>query len=791
MNTRSLRIALFASAATAVFAINSAAAKSDAPAVAKVDAVPATAAPVPQADTPQSSEPDIVVTATKTSERLKDVPASIAVVTATDLSKEGSVRFTDYASRVPGLSLTTARTGNTQIVLRGITTGAAQPGSTTGFYIDEAPVGSVNAYTGGNGITPDLDPSDLAQIEVLKGPQGTLYGAGAVGGLLKFTTATPSLDKLQGALSGGINAVAGGGVGYSARGMINIPLATDQLAFHASGFYRYDPGYVDNINPLIGMKDVNFARIRGGRAVLSMKLGPAIRVDLSAIGQDTTSNGTNTVDIDAKTLKPIYGDLKQSRFVREQGFARLRLYNATVKADLAPNIDFVSSTTYQRIFYREIGDGTRSYGSLFGTLALVPDLGVRVNTIKHTDRWSEEARVSARDVGGLLDLQAGFYWTHENDINRIPNIDTFSTTTGNAIPKITIGLPPAILALLGLPGSLFGASSPYGIAIAKIDSSYEEYSVFGNARLHIGSKFDILGGIRYSHDKQVYDQDYRGLLISVSTANASSVLAAKGGEKANVTTWMISPRFKASDNLMIYGRAATGYRPGGPNPAPPTGNIPLTFQPDKLTQYEVGFKAQTSNRKLSLDAALFTTDWNNIQIQTSAGGFNYLVNGGKARSQGGEATLRFQPVNGLTLGANVGYTDAKLTTPAPAAGGVKGDRLPYVPHWAGSLTADYTAPLGGDTKLVLGAAANYTGDRTSDYSKKFPKHLPAYTTFDLRAGISIDRLSLTAFVKNLTDRREILVTGAEGLSPSNTAGQLYLAGINQPRTIGAEASIKF
>ena len=716
-----------------------------------------------QTVTPESDavrDGDIVVTATKRSERLQDVPASVSVVAATDLSKEGVVRFADYASRVPGLTLTSGRTGITQVTLRGITTGASQPGSTTGYYIDEAPVGSVNAYTGGNAITPDLDPTDLSQIEVLKGPQGTLYGAGAVGGLLKFNTASPDLDDFQLRASAGMTAAAHGDIGFSARGLVNIPLATDELALRVSGFYRRDAGYIDNINPRIGKADVNEAKVRGGRAVLSMRFGPDVSLNISALAQDTTTDGTNTVDVDAATLKPIYGSREQNRFIRERGFMRLRLYNATLRADLGA-VDLVSSTTYQRIYFRELSDGTRGYGAALGPLFGLSDLGVRLNTIKHTKRWSEEARASATGLaGGLLDLQAGFYWTHESSINRIPNIDTFSTTTGAAYP-----LPP--------------------LAIAKIDSSYEEYSFFGNARLYLGDKFDILGGIRFSHDKQKYLQDYQGLIVGPR-------LVVPGEASGNITTWMVSPRFRPSDNLTIYGRVATGYRPGGPNPAPPTGNIPLTFEPDKLTQYEIGLKAQTADRSVTVDTALFHTDWNNVQIQTSGGGFNYLVNGGSVRSQGGEATIRYQPVTGLSLTANAAYTNAKLTANAPAAGGLKGDRLPYVPRFAGSLSAEHSAPLGGSSaELTLGARLNYVGSRVSDYANRFPKRLPDYATLDLRAGIAFERWSLSAFVRNVTDKRAIVVAGQQGLAPSATPGAFYSASIIQPRTIGAEAALRF
>jgi len=723
---------------------------------------------------------EIIVTATKRNERLQDVPAAVSVVTADALLEQGARNFADYATQVPGLSLTTARQGVTQVVIRGITTGAAQPGSTTAFYIDEAPVGSVNAYTGGNAITPDLDPSDLAQVEVLKGPQGTLYGAGAVGGLLKFTTVTPRLSEFEGRIAGGVTGVGGSSdIGYSARAMVNIPLATDQLALHASGFYRFDPGYIDNVNPRIAERDVNGARVRGGRAVLSMQFTPDVSLDVSALLQDTSTNGSNAIDVDAATLEPIYGDLKQDRSAREEGLTRLRLYNATLRADLG-GIDLVSSTTYQTILNRDYSDARRSFvpfyqliGGLLGPVLgfTVPaDLGMLVRTTKRTERWSEELRASTTGIGDMLDLQAGFYWTHEDDSNRLA-IDNFSQTTG----------------------------APYALpafATASILSTYEEYSFFGNARLYFGEKFDVLGGIRVAHDDQDYAQDYRGLLILASAG--APALIATGTESATVTTWMVSPRFRPTPDTTFYGRVATGYRPGGPNPAPPTGNIPNTFAPDRLTQYEVGFKGQTGDGSLSGEVALFYTDWNKIQIQTSAGGFNFIVNSaGGARSKGAEATVRYTPVPALNFTLNAAYTDATLNGNAPAAGGLDGDRLPYVPRWSGSLLADYSIELGGDAALTLGATANYVGNRISDYTgavgaaPRFPKQLDAYATFDLRAGLTMGRYSVTAFARNLTDEREIIVAATQGTANSATPGAFYSGAIIQPRTVGAEVAVRF
>jgi len=706
---------------------------------------------------------EIIVTAQKRSERLQDVPASVSVLSTQDLTKQGAVRFEDYATRVPGLTFTSVRTGQAQVTLRGITTGAAQSASSTGYYIDEAPIGSVNAYTGGSSTTPDLDPSDLAQIEVLKGPQGTLYGAGAVGGLLKFVTSQPDFENVTGRIAGGVTSVNKGDVGYSARGLINIPLAKDELVLRVSGFDRRDSGFIDNVTPRLAKKDLNGAHVRGFRGLLSAKLGPVIRLDLQAIGQDTTTDGTNSVDVDAVTLRPIEGDLKQRRQVRENGFVKFRLYNATVRADLG-QIGLVSSTTYQHTRFDQESDASRGLGVALGALLGIPGgIGLRANQTTFSERWVQEVRATGTNLAdGLFDAQVGFYYTHEDDSNRVPSYDPFLPATGTALP---------------LPN----------IVTASILSKYEEYSGFGNVTLHLGDHFDVLGGIRYSHDKQDYAQDYAGLLVGGRRVNT-------GNEKANIFTYLVSPRFKINQDMMIYGRVSTGYRPGGPNAVPPPAvypDAPVQFDPDKLTSYEVGYKASFLDRKVTLDAALFYTDWKDIQIQTSAGGFNFFVNGGSARSKGGEVTLRVMPTQGLSLGLNAGYTVAKLTSDAPAAGGLDGDRLPYVPKLQGSLTAEYKTPVFGDFNATIGGAVNHTSARYSDYSNRFAKKLPEYTTFDLRAGIDDERFSLSLFAKNIGDKRAFLVVSQQGLAPSNTSGAFYGAAVIQPRTIGAEAAFRF
>lgn len=287
---------------------------------------------------------EIIVTATKRSERLQDVPASVSVLTPETLVRQGAVKFEDYAAKVPGLSLTSARGGLTQVTLRGITTGPAQSASATAYYIDEAPIGSVNAYTGGSNTTPDLDPSDLARLEVLKGPQGTLYGAGSVGGLVKFVTADADFDTFTGRVAAGVNTVHKGGEGYSVRGAVNIPVVADTLAIRASAFHRKDAGYIDAVSsPLVSEKDINTVEVTGGRLLVAAKLGD-VRINLQGIAQDTKVGGTNIVDVDGTTFAPIYGDLQQRRLSREPGKIELRVLNATIRAPLGDDLDLVSST---------------------------------------------------------------------------------------------------------------------------------------------------------------------------------------------------------------------------------------------------------------------------------------------------------------------------------------------------------------------------------------------------------------------------------------------------------------
>lgn len=708
-----------------------------------------------------SPEPEnlatIIVTAQKYAQAAIDVPASVTSINAATLARGGLDRLSDYVDQIPGMSLTSLKPGENQITIRGITTGLSQSAPTTAVYIDDAPIGSVNAYTAGSQLAPDLDPANLSRIEVLKGPQGTLYGAGAMGGMIRYVTTAPDFQQVKGSITLGGDTVEGGGNGGVGRFYVNLPMVGSHSALQLSAF---DQRYAGFINDLGGRTHVNGATLKGGRAAYTWAINSGWKAAASVLTQRVHDDDTQTEDVDAKTLRPLYGSLVQNAYISQPADTKLNVYNVDVHGQVG-NFALVSSTTYQTIDANAVGDVTPLYGALLGPLIGIPGLGTGISQVTSTKRWSQELRVDSSAFDEKLKYEGGLYFTREADTNRIPGITTFSTAT----------LAPIVL--------------PFDLVKAEIDSTYREYSAFANATYAFTPKYSIQGGLRYSADRQNYGQNYSGLLVG-----PTPLIVTNGREQGNKVTYLVTARYRPSGDQTLYARVANGYRPGGPNAVPPSNVYPApqTFKPDSLTSYEVGYKSVMDHGKLSLEGALFTTNWNDIQIQTSAGGFNFFVNGGAATSRGAEATLLFYPVDGWSLRATGAYTDAKLTQNAPLAGGASGDELPFVPEVTGSLSSDYHWFIGSGWGASAGGSVNYTGQRRSDYSLRAPVDVPSYTTVDLNAAIIRDAWHLSLYVKNLGNSRGFTYLATRGLAPGLNP---YTAGVITPRTIGASVNYRF
>ncbi len=691
-----------------------------------------------------NSDQDIVVTAQRRSERLLDAPQSVTALTAADLAKFNATQFVDYANTVPGLQFTTQGPGRTSINLRGVTTGL-DVSQTVGIYVDDVPYGSTTIFAVGQQLTLDAALYDLDRVEVLRGPQGTLYGASSIGGVLKYVTREPSLTEFCGSAQGGVSTTRYGGTSYNGNLVANVPIVSDKVAVRASAFYSKSGGYVDNVAR--GDRDVDGGKIYGGRVDVLLKPTDQLSIRLSGYGQNIRRNGSLYVDYDRATGKPINGDLDQSHPLLEPFNSEFRLASGTVIYDFGPAA-LTSVTSYQTIKTRVSQDVSSLYAPFFaflGTAAVSSDNQVS------TKKFSQEVRLASSGSSRLDWLIGGFYTNEDSSVR-------------NSIPLY----------------SASGAVIPFVYYNGFIPSRYREYAVFGNATWHLTDKFELGGGIRWAHNKQDYRQDATGLAAIPQAPTTSS---------ESVVTYLANARYHFSHNVMAYARFATGYRPGGPNTAvrglngSVSGSLPV--QSDKLNSYEIGFKAETADHKFTIDAAAFYLDWSNIQLATVANNVAVYFNGSGARVKGGELTLTARPERGLTFVGAFAYNDGRITEASAALGAAKGERLPNSARFTGTITGDYvveSSPL----KPSIGGTVRLVGDRMVSFngSLGMPQYrLPSYATADIRAGLTIGPVDAQVYVRNLFDARAQL-SAQTFLGPAQVA-------IAQPRTIGISATTRF
>jgi outer membrane receptor protein involved in Fe transport len=751
---------------------------------AAVNATLLTAAPGALAQQAQSTRnitlEEVIVTAQKRQEALQDIPQSITVLSSATFERQQANNLQDYLALVPGLSLEASTRGVSRITLRGINTGGVA--STVGVYVDEVPFGSSSGLANGAILAGDFDTFDMTRLEVLRGPQGTLYGASSLGGVMKFVTNPPQTESFEGKAQVGIEDVSGGDMSYSASSFVNIPLS-DRFAIRATGFYRRDGGFVDSIgnNPIPSLLDPNVNIIPGslnedninetdsygGRVSALFNATDAFSVRLTVISQDINSDASDTILQDRATLKPLYGDRVDSPYRHEPTDISYRLYSATVDWDLGP-ASLMSSTSYGT-FEENLSFGQdRQLGAVatffYGDAADRP-LGVVVKQTTATDKFTQELRLaSAEDK--TLEWMVGAYYTKEK--SHIDPQDFFATE--GASDTIATDVPRLVEVYL--------------------KSQYEEYAGFANLTWHITPRFDLSFGGREGHNTQFADQfiDTSGL-----GGGPNGPLHADSSE--DVFTWSVAPRFAISDDLSIYARVATGYRPGGPNVLPqnaPPGT-PATYKSDSLTSYEAGLKGSWLDRALSLDFAAFYLDWEDIQLFANINDTGVNANGGTAVSKGLEFTLATAPAEGLTVSLNGAYTDAYLTKPTdPLVGGLNGDKLPFVPKLSMNLDVDYQWPMFTGSSAYVGGSVRSIRDQVAAFDVRNPdgsqREVPDYEVIDLRAGLLVDRWTIELYVKNLNDELgRTSLSGDIGTYPDDA----LISGVIRPRTIGLSATIGF
>jgi iron complex outermembrane receptor protein len=683
---------------------------------------------------------EVIVTAQKRAEALIDVPQSVSVVDGGLLERAQAANFQDYLKLVPGLQLSQTTPGNGRLVMRGINTGGVA--STVAVYVDETPFGSSSGLVNGAILAGDFDTFDMQRIEVLRGPQGTLYGASSLGGVLKFAPNLPQTESVEARVRMSAENVADGEMGYSGTGVVNVPLG-DSFAVRATGYYRDNGGFIDSIGTAGSdvQDDINESKSYGGRIAALLSPSDSFSARVSAVIQKISNQAGGDVESSATDLDTLYGRLSQSQFVPEFSDFDYRVYNATLDFDLG-FATLTSATSYNELESPFRSDLTSQFSA-----ALAPLLGpneLLQNQVTKYDKVTQELRLASPSNDKFEWLVGGYYTKEKGDI--IQHIDAVAPGTLNVLPTPLL-------------------------ADATLHSEYEETAAFLSGTIHFTEQLDgaLAGGPR---------------AFPEATSSES------------VFTYSVAPKWKFDDHTSIYVRVASGFRPGGPNVLPPNAppEVPRLYDSDELTSYEIGLKVESADRAYSLDFAAFHIAWQDIQLFARVNNFGVNVNGGDARSDGFEVTANAFFGNGWTVSLNGAVTDAELEDDTPAlSGGRKGDALPFTPEWSASLNTNYEWAVGSQAMAYVGGSVRYLSDQTASYDAAFraangrQREVESYEVLDLQAGVDFGRYTIELYGKNITDSDGKTSSGAIGGVPLGAIP----TGVIRPRTFGLTVGFNF
>ncbi len=701
----------------------------------------------------------VVVTAQKRAQTMVDVPQSMSVVGGDALEKHQATGFADYLKLVPSLQLVQSTPGEGRLVLRGLDTGGVA--STVAVYLDETPFGSSSGLANGAILAGDFDTFDLARVEVLRGPQGALYGASSLGGLVKFVTNAPDFDGFAMRARIGAASVDGGGVSYRTNLVVNTPIS-ETLAARASVSYQKEPGFIDSIGTAGSdlARDINKAENYGGRASLLYKPHKDFDLRLTAVAQNIATDAPSIVESDPDSLENLYGRPTQSQFVPQMRDIHYRVFNGTANWNLG-SASLTSSTSYstQKQYARE--DLTTNLSQFVEDNLSVPNdlyMGMELEVRKFT----QELRLSSNG-GGRVDWLAGLYYTDEE-----------------------ADLDQRYHALV--PGTMTPATGLPLLADVGLGSNYREVAAFANTTIHLNPVYDLDIGGRYSHNKQDAHQFGDGALAGGPADN-------RGESSEDVFTYAVSLKRKFSERTAVYARAAKGFRPGGPNVLPPAAppGTPTSYESDSVMSYEAGLKTQSDDGRWSLDLSAFHIKWKDIQLLAEVNGFGINANGSGATADGVEITAGWRPLRGLRLSANGAWNKARLDddTDLELVGGYKGDRLPFSPKYTASLLADYRWTIGDTTPAFAGASVRRMAGQYGSFDPAYraangrQREIPSYNVFDAYAGLELGNWTVEVFGKNLGNSdgklstAELMPNGMFAY-PNGALG----TGVIAPRTVG-------
>jgi len=709
-----------------------------------------TAAPSPAHFPATSSEngAEIIVTAQKRTERLQDVPLSIAAFTQDSIEKQGIRSFEDYASRTAGVRMS-RDSSQSSFSIRGIssTTGADTTSATAGLYLDDYPLYD----TWFRFSSPDVRIFDVQRIEVLRGPQGTLYGATSLSGSIRIITNKPDLDAVEAKGAATVSTVKGGNASYDLDAMVNVPLSP-KIAVRAVGYVRKDGGYVDN--PVVGASNTNEQRTYGGRVYLRAQPNDTLNLLASVTYQHDAQD-----DQSATYYTPPAGrtDMQWGGYVLNKTTSSLLIASLVADQEIGGG-NLTLTGIYARNKSRNSFDATPTV-FLFGG-GLTPTAEVRPS---NSDTKIAEVRYTSDAAKPFRFVLGAYYNSRYRDFRQEAEQATL------------------------LP--IWGTSQVYSVTA---DQRATEIAGFGEGTWAFAQGWEATVGMRVFRNTYHFNSEVSGLINSLAAPSSISVTDADNSQTSY--TPRVSLSYKPTRNVNLYATVSKGYRFGLTNYNSGAGSsVPLPYKSDTLWNYEIGAKATMWDGRVSWNTSLYYIDWTDIQLPfRNANNQVYITNAGDARSYGLESELSFRPNRAFELNAAISVGSAELTRGNPGVtrrvasirgpevlGVLKGDRLPGSQEISASGGIQYNIRDLGPGDAYVRVDDVYVGPSYADFMRAGSLKTGDYNLVNLRVGYKTERFEITAFADNLFNSGGI-VSAAANADRLGTDAAFRV----RPRTIG-------
>jgi outer membrane receptor protein involved in Fe transport len=694
---------------------------------------------------------EVIVTATKRPEKAREIAGSVSAMSGEQLEAIGAQSYQDYLSRTPGVVFNAGPLGDSTAIIRGVGTsvGKDQGQGPTGYYINEIPL----TEPGYAIAIPDVDTFDVERVEVLRGPQGTLFGSSALGGAINFVAREASTDGFDAALQTSASSThhSDGNTGYTGKGMINVPVG-DTFAVRGVAYYRNEPGYLDNVGT--GRKAANEQTDEGGRLSAVWTPGEATKLSLLSL-----YDKSKTPDFGYRY--PELGEFARSTLIPEPVEFELQLHSLRLDQD----VGFATLTAiagYSEKKRNLTNDYTEFYGASLPNPTPYFDNG-------ESDTRSFELRLSS-PKGERFDYLVGVMGTKTDKTLR-----ESITSAGSYNIHLTQDLDGDGV-LDNSPSDLRGDEFFWGAS--KIEG--EEKAVFGEANYRFTDQWTLTFGGRY------FDTEVDGQSVYSGIFYPGSLALPPGRQTEDGFAPKLSLAWRRDENLMVHALASKGYRFGNPNSIFPLAGFdtPSGWETDSLWNYEVGVKTTWLDRRLQADLTAFVIDWSDLQVRLyRPDDTTYGTNAGKARNIGQEFSGLWRVSDAFDLSLNVTHLDAQLTETVVSAGNLvllDGQQLPGASEWQVSAMAIARLPLASAPTVTL--SHRYLSD--APQSLQTPNlRINGYGQTDLRIGATFNSVGITAFVNNLTDKRGVTFGyGDFGLGLQDF--------IIRPRTIGVSLDWK-